>query len=424
LAVLILILLILLNGFFALAEIAFVAANKRIIDKLAAEGSDNAREVALLMENPQYFLSSIQVGITLIGILTGVYGGITFVDDIIYLLEYLGLKASYADEVAMIITIGGITYFAVIFGELVPKSYALARSEKIALYTVPIVKRFAMVLYPFVWLLTVSTKLLTKLLGIQQKETESLSEEELQYMLKVAGNQGILEYEESVVFQNLFSFTDRSAVNLMTPREQLQWIDQNWTAQEIANFIHLTPATKFPVCEGDLDNLRGVIYAKEYLEAYVKGETQLTDLLHEPLFLAPETSSFGILTQFRQQKEYIGFVKNQSGRILGLVTLRDLIEAIIGDLPQPSDEEEEAIIARGQNSWLVDADITMDTFNQFFGEHALPENPDIYHTLGGYILYSQTDKPYTGMIVEVEGFTLEVVDMDGSAIDKILVSRV
>jgi putative hemolysin len=421
---LILILLILLNGFFALAEIAFVAANKRIIDKLASEGSENARDVALLIENPHYFLSSIQVGITLIGILTGVYGGISFVDDIIYLLEYLGLKSVYADEVAMIITIGGITYFAVIFGELVPKSYALAHAEKIALFTVPIVKRFAMLLYPFVWLLTVSTKLISKFLDIQQKETESLSEEELQYMLKVAGNQGILEYEESVVFQNLFSFTDRSAVNLMTPREQLQWIDQSWTAEEIAAFMHLTPATKFPVCDGDLDNLRGVIYAKEYLEAYVKGKTQLTDLLHDPLFLAPETSSFEILTQFRQQKEYIGFVQNPSGRILGLVTLRDLIEAIIGDLPQPSDEEEEAIIARGPNSWLVDADIAMEAFNQFFGERALPEEPDIYHTLGGYILYIQSVKPYTGMIVEVEGFTLEVVDMDGSAIDKILVSRV
>jgi putative hemolysin len=424
LAVLILILLILLNGFFALAEIAFVASRKRVIEKMASEGSDNAREVILLMENPQYFLSSIQVGITLIGILSGAYGGIMFVDDMIQLLGYSGMGGSYIREIAMILTIGGIAYFSVIFGELVPKSYALLHAEKIALYTVPIVKRFSTALYPFVWLLTMSTKIISKALGIQQKKEQSLSEEELQYMLKVAGNQGILEYEESVVFQNLFSFTDQTAKNLMTPREEIQWIDLNWSADQVAEFIHLTPATKFPVCDQHINQLCGVLYAKEYLEAYVKGEATIEKLLHEPLILTPEISSFGILTLFRQQKEYIGFVKNHQGTLLGLVTLRDLIEAMIGELPQPFDEEEEMIIERSDGSWLVDAHISINEFNQYFGEDALPTHPVIYNSLGGFILFTKPIKPHTGLVLETNGFKMEVVDMDGSAMDKILVSRV
>lgn len=416
-------LLILINGFFALSEIAFVGSQRRLLEKWADEGNVRAREVVILLDDPHYFLSAVQAGITLIAILTGAYGGLTMVDGLAAWMHDLGLPVSSAHNVAFFITIGGITYFSVVVGELVPKSIALQHAEKIAVYTVPIVKRFALLLYPFVKLLTFSTRTVTRLLGIRDNDAPALSEEELQYMLKTAGKLGILELEESKVFQNLFSFTDQVAKSLMTPRQQIRWIDSNWHHEAILEFIRSNPGSKFPVCKGSLDQMQGILYAKDFLEHFIAGDIVLEELLHQPVFLAPNTPSFPILSKFRENKEYIGIVLDEYGAVKGMVTLRDLIEAIIGDLPDAFDHSEQDIIRREDGSWLVNAHLPIMDLNQHFGREIVREAPLHYSTLAGYILFTLQRLPHTGEVLHAGNVRLEIVDMDGKRIDKILLSK-
>jgi putative hemolysin len=418
----ILLLLILLNGFFALSEIAFVGSQRRLLEKWADDGNLRAREVLLLLDDPQYFLSSVQAGITLIAIITGAYGGLAMVDDFAMWITQAGIAELTARKLAFFFTIGGITYFSVVLGELVPKSFALQHAEKIAVNTVPIVKRFALLLYPFVKLLTVSTKGLSRLLGLRESASPALSEDELQYMLKTAGKLGILELEESKVFQNLFSFTDQVAKSLMTPRQKMRWIDSTWSEEEMLAFIRRNSGTKFPVCKGGIDQIEGILYAKDFLEQYIDGEVRLDELLHPPVFLAPNMPSFPILTKFRENKEYIGIVLDEYGAVKGMVTLRDLIEAIIGDLPEAFDHPEADVFVREDGSWLINAHISVNELNQHFGREVVREAPLHYSTLAGYILFTLQRLPHTGEVIKAGEMRLEVVDMDGKRIDKILMS--
>lgn len=414
--------LILLNGFFALSEIAFVAARRRKMEHLAGTGNARARLVLELMEHPQFFLSSIQAGITLIAIVSGVYGGFALVEDLASWLAAAGWPESWIHKTAMLVVVGGITYFSVVIGELVPKSIALQYAETIALVTTPVVRQFSRLLYPFVWLLSGSTRLVCRLFGIREVSASPVSEEELQYMLRTAGNLGVLEWEESQVIQNLFAFTDQVAQSLMTPRSRIQWIDPDWPASRILAFLQETPGSKFPVARGSLDQIEGVLYAKDFLDRYTRGEVILADLIREPVFLAPNTTAFRILAKFRDRKQYIGFVLDEYGHIKGLVTLRDLIEALIGDLPDEFEVPDQDIIQRQDGSWLVNAHIPILDLNQFFHKEVIPDKPLHYTTLAGFILFRLQRLPLTGEVLSLENCRLEVVDLDGKRIDKVVLT--
>lgn len=420
--ILILAILILLNGFFALSEIAFVAARRRKMEQWAGAGNPRARLVLELMERPQFFLSSIQVGITLISIISGVYGGFALVEDLASWLAAMGWPAPWAHRTAMVCIVGGITYFSVVIGELVPKSLALQHADTIALQTTPIVRQFSRLLYPFVWVLSASTQLVGRLLGIKEENASAVSEEELQYMLKTAGNLGVLEHEESQVIQNLFSFTDQVAQSLMTPRSRIQWIDRDWPAPRILEFLHQTPGSKFPVARGSLDQTEGVLYAKDFLDQYTRGEFSMDALIREPVFLAPNTSAFRILAKFRDRKQYIGFVLDEYGHIKGLVTLRDLIEALIGDLPDEFETPDLDIVQRQDGSWLVNAHMPILDLNQYFRKEVVRDQPLHYTTLAGFILFQLQRLPQTGEVLTLDHYRMEIVDMDGKRIDKVLLS--
>jgi putative hemolysin len=421
-ALLILFLLILLNGFFALSEIAFVAARRRKLEQLAAAGNTRAQAVIQLMERPQFFLSSIQVGITLIAIVSGVYGGFALVETLAEWLNAAGWPATWIHKTALLITVGGITYFSVVLGELVPKSMAIQHAESIAMATVPMVRRFSLLLYPFVWVLTGSTRLVCRALGIREVSASPVSEEELRYMLKTAGKLGVLEVEESQVIQNLFAFTDQVAQSLMTQRSKVQWIDRNWSTPEILDFLRRTPGTKFPVARQGLDQLEGVLYAKDFLDQYTRGDVDLDSLIRDPVFLAPNTPAFHILARFRDKKQYIGFVLDEYGHVKGLVTLRDLIEALIGDLPDEFEPPEQDIIRREDGSWLVNAHIPIIDLNQYFQQEVIPDAPLHYSTLAGFVIFRLQRLPVTGETLDLAGCRLEVVDMDGKRIDKVVLT--
>lgn len=419
---LIIFILTLLNGFFALSEIALVSVKKSRIDHLAAQGHKSAKAIQELLLNPENFLSSVQVGITLIGVIAGAYGGAALTDDMVAILTGWGMPLQYVQTISLIIVIGGITYFTIVVGELVPKTIAMNNPEGIALVAVPIIKVFTIITFPFVKLLSVSTKVILKVMGIKENEGERLSEDELRFMLKTAGTQGVLESEESQAMQNLFSFTDQTAKSMMTHSSEVEWIDFNWPKEMILAKFTQSAHSKFPVGEGTLDNLKGVVSIKDLLENYNRPDFQLSQILLRPIYVIQNTPAFKILNLFKGKKQYMGVVVDEYGSVRGIITLHDLIEAIVGDLPDEGESQEEPITLREDGSHLINGRATIMEINHFFGKTLIEENIGQYATISGFMIQHLKSMPHAGDVVRVDDLKFEILDMDGVRIDKIAVS--
>ncbi|PKL36389.1 HlyC/CorC family transporter [Candidatus Peregrinibacteria bacterium HGW-Peregrinibacteria-1] len=417
---LILFILTLLNGFFALSEIALVSANKSRIENLASKNDKRAKTVLKLLENPENFLSSVQVGITLIGIIAGAYGGATLSGDLAEVLNNIPWLAEYATGLSLVIVIGGITYFTIVIGELVPKTIAMNNADRIALFCVPIIRYFTLITYPFVKLLSFSTKVVLKLFGIKESNDQGISEEELRFMLKTAGKQGILETEESQAHQNLFTFTDLTASTLMTHRSDLEWIDYNSGKEEVFRKMSESFHSKFPICDDTLDNIKGIITVKSFLENYKRPDFKFEDIIRPPIYITQNTPAFRILQEFKINKEYIGIVVDEYGVTKGILTLHDLFEAIVGDLPEEDEaEEDDNIIPREDGTYLIDGKTPIYEINQYF-QHELIEEDNSYSSISGLILNNIASIPNTGDQITVDNLHFEIVDMDGIRIDKIM----
>lgn len=420
---LIIFILTLLNGFFALSEIALVSVKKNRIEHLAAQGRSNAKMVLKLLDNPENFLSSVQVGITLIGIVSGAYGGATLTDDMVGFLSQFGFLGESVHTVSLIIVIGGITYFTIVVGELVPKTIAMNNSEPIALFCVPIIRIFTMITFPFVKLLSVSTNLILKIFGIKENDAEKVSEEELRFMLKTAGKQGVLENEESQTMQNLFSFTDQTAKSLMTHSSEVEWINYNWSKELIFDKIKESVHSRFIVAEGTLDNPKGIINIKDVLENYNRDDFSLDQILTRPIYVIQNTPAFKILNLFKAKKQYIGVVVDEFGSVRGIITLHDLIEAIVGDLPDEDERDEQYIVKRDDGSYLLNGRTLIFELNQFFGKEIIENNINSYSTVSGFMIDHLKAMPHAGDLVKYDDFDFEIVDMDGVRIDQVLMSK-
>lgn len=420
---LIIFILTLLNGFFALSEIALVSVKKNRIEHLAAQGSSNAKMVLKLLDNPENFLSSVQVGITLIGIVSGAYGGAALTDDMVGFLSQFGFLGESLHTVSLIIVIGGITYFTIVVGELVPKTIAMNNSEPIALFCVPIIRIFTMITFPFVKLLSVSTNLILKIFGVKENDAEKVSEEELRFMLKTAGKQGVLENEESQAMQNLFSFTDQTAKSLMTHSSEVEWINYNWSKELIFDKIKESVHSKFIVADGTLDNPKGIINIKDVLENYHRDDFSLDQILTRPIYVIQNTPAFKILNLFKAKKQYIGLVVDEFGSVRGIITLHDLIEAIMGDLPDEDEKEEQYIIKKEDGNYLLNGRTLIFELNQFFGKEIIENNINSYSTISGFMIDHLKAMPHAGDVVRYDDFKFEIVDMDGVRIDQVLMAK-
>jgi putative hemolysin len=420
LELIIIFILTLLNGFFALSEIALVSVKKSRIEHLAAQGNKSAKTVLSLLENPENFLSSVQVGITLIGIISGAYGGAALTDDMVGLLAQLGFVGQSVHTFSLIIVIGGITYFTIVVGELVPKTIAMNNSEKIALVTVPIIRIFTFATFPFVKLLSVSTNLLLKLFGIKENEAERISEDELRFMLKTAGKQGVLENDESQAMQNLFSFTDQTAKSLMTHSSEVEWINYNWSKETIFDKVKESVHSKFIVGDGSIDNLKGMISIKDLLENYNRQDFHLDQIISRPIYVIQNTPAFKILSLFKDKRQYLGVVVDEYGSVRGIITLHDLIEAIVGDLPDEDETDEMNIIRREDGSYLLNGKTTIFEINQYFSKEMIEDNIGNYSTISGFMIDHLKTMPHAGDIVIYDNLKFEIMDMDGVRIDKVL----
>lgn len=421
---LIIFILTLLNGFFALSEIALVSVKKSRIEHLAAQGNKRAKTILTLLENPENFLSSVQVGITLIGIISGAYGGATLTDDMVGVLSQFAFLGNSVHTVSLIIVIGGITYFTIVVGELVPKTIAMNNSEKIALITVPIIRVFTLATFPFVKLLSVSTNLLLKLFGIKENEAEKISEDELRFMLKTAGKQGVLENEESQAMQNLFSFTDQTAKSLMTHSSEVEWINYSWSKEMVFDKVKESAHSRFIVGDGSIDNVKGVISIKDLLENYNHPDFHLDKIITRPIYVIQNTPAFKILSLFKDRKQYLGVVVDEFGSVRGIITLHDLIEAIVGDLPDEDETDEKHITRREDGSYLLNGRTLIFELNQYFSKEVIEDNIRNYSTVSGFMIDHLKTMPHAGDIVNYDNFRFEIMDMDGVRIDKVLMIQI
>ncbi|WP_128330956.1 hemolysin family protein [Apibacter sp. HY039] len=421
--IIILLLLTLINGFFAVSEIALVSVKKQKLENKAKKGNKKAQTVLKLLENPEDFLSSIQVGITLIGIVSGAYGGATLVKYLEPVFNSFSFTAGYSFQLAYFVVIAAITYISIVFGELIPKTFGLKQPEKIALIVAPIIKVFSILVYPFVKILSFSTFIFNKTFKISEGEGEKISEDELIYMLKTASLQGVLEKEESELHQNVFVFSEQKAKSLMTHRKKVEWINLQDPADVIEEQMKNSNFTKFPACDGNLDEANGYIAIKDFYENFNSPDFNIHSIVKKPIFIPENMHSVDILQEFRKNKQHIGFVVDEYGSFQGIITIQDMIEGIIGDMPE-SEEEDDEIVQRTDGSFLINGNTSIRDLNSYFDETIIEINDDEYVTLAGFIIYQMEYIPEIAEKLDYNGFSFEIVDKDANRIDKVLMTRI
>lgn len=415
---LILFFLILLNGFFSMAEIALVSARKARLEGQATKGDSRARQALKLAIKPESFLSTVQIGITTIGIFTGVYSGDKIVDDVAGYFQGSGMMVTYSKEIATALVVILVTFFSLVFGELVPKRIGLANPEAIAKSVAAPMRLISLLAYPFVWLLSHFSGFILKLMRLKTDESQ-VTEEEIKAIINEGTEHGAIEATEQEIIQRVFHLGDRNVTSLMTHRSDVVWFDVNDNEINIREKIAGEPHSIYPVCDKSIDNIKGIVSIKDMY--ITPDEVTFKDVMKTPLFVPENITPYKLLEKFKQTKIHTSFVVDEYGTLLGLVTLNDIMGAIVGELPQ-EDSEDFEIIEREDGTFLVDAQIPFyDFLTRFDKAEWMNEGEQEFDTLAGFILHTLERIPSTGDKLDWKGFSLEIIDMDGHRIDKILV---
>lgn len=410
--------LILVNGLFSMAEIALVSARKARLEAQANKGDKSAKEALELSNHPDTFLSTVQIGITLIGILTGILSGEKLKSDFVAFLNRFESIADYSSGIATAIIVIIITYFSMVLGELVPKRLGLARPEAIAKFMARPMHVLSRITHPFIWLLSKSTYLIVKLFNIKTKDNQ-VTEEEIKAIISEGTEQGTIEEAEQEIIERVFHLGDRTITSLMTHRSDLIWFDLNDNEAAIKEKILQEPHSVYPICDGQIDNIKGVVSIKDL---YITDDlTLFKEIMQPPLYVPENNTAYQVLEKYKQSKIHSCFIIDEYGSLLGMITLNDILEAIIGDLPEQNVDDYE-IVEREDGTYLVDAQIPFyDFLSRFDKTEWMNEGEQEFDTLAGFILHQLKRIPKTGDKLEWEGFNLEIIDMDAQRIDKVLV---
>lgn len=422
---LIILLLLLLNGVFAMYEIALVSSSKARLETLAGKGNKAARSVLHQLKEPEKFLSTIQIGITLIGILSGAFGGVAIAQDLTPLFAMIPGVATYARDLALVTTVATITYLSLIVGELVPKSIALSNPERYALLLSPLMTLLSKITYPFVWLLSISTRVLNRLIGLKSEE-RLMTQEELKMILHQSAQQGVIGKDETVMLRDLFRFTNKRANELMTHRRDLVVLSLNHTQEEVLHLIDQAYFSRYLLVNQSMDEVVGVVSAKEILLLIGRCEEfNLRTIARPPLFIPENLYAKKVLEQFKKNKNKFAVVVSEYGSTEGIITLHDLTESIFGDILEEDETEEENIIRRQDGSLLVEASMNIGDFME---EMNILSHDDIdsedFTTLGGLAMFLMGRVPKTGDLFRYKNLQFEVMDMDRGRVDKLLVTQV
>jgi len=416
------ILLVLANGAFAMAEMAVVSARKARLRQKAEEGSKGAEAALLLLENPENFLSTVQIGITLIGTLAGAFGGATIAGKLAIYLNQFPVIQPYSESVSIFIVVLIISYLSLILGELVPKSIALGSAESIASLVAPPMQFLAKIGSPLVRTLTLSTKLVLKILPIRQSEISPVTEEEIKVLIAQGTEAGTFEESEQEMLEGVFRLGDRKTVDLMKPRKKVEWLDVEDPWLDNEKKVIASPYSRFPVAEGDLDRFLGMVHAKDLLSALSSGKSRdLRAIARKPLFVPESAPAMETLEHFQESGEQMAMVVDEHGSIQGIITLTDLIEAVVGDLRIPGQDRNPKITIREDGSWLVDGSMSANELIEKLDIRDLVNQG--YTTVGGLVLAQLHRIPETGDHFHIGEWRFEVVDMDGNRVDKVLVEK-
>lgn len=426
LEILLILVLIITNGIFSGSEIAVVSARKVRLEQLAQQGNRKARVAFKLANNPNDFLSTVQIGITLIGILSGAVGGATLAQRLKPLFDRISALQPYSEGISVAIVVTIITYLSLVIGELVPKRIALNAPEQIACLIASPMRFLSGLTAPLVNILGLSTDTLLNLLGITVSNEPDITEEEIKVLIRQGAESGMFEEAEHNMVERVFRLGDRPIKAMMTPRPEVIWLDIQSSLEENLQKVIESNYSRFPVGRGSLDKCTGFIRIHKLLIAQLSGQkNRLEDFIQQPLYVPENTRALNVIGQFKETGVHIALVTDEYGGIEGLVTLNDLMEAIVGDLPSLEHEEEPLIIEREDGSWLLDGSLDIDDLkNLLEKDFLLDEAKNPFHTLAGFIIHFLEHIPQSGEYFEWNGLRFEIVDMDGTRVDKVLVTIV
>lgn len=425
---LIIFLLVLLNGLFSMSEIALVSSRKSKLHAEAKKGNIKAQAAYELASSPNRFLSTVQIGITLIGILTGVYSGDTLTEQLAGLISEIPYP--FFSEYSKPLAVGGvvllITYLSLVFGELVPKRIGLSNPEAIAGSVARPMNVLSWLTTPFIVLLGVSSDLVMKLLGVKQA-AHSVTEEEVKSLIQEGTSGGVFEEIEQELVENVFQLGDRKISSLMTNRQEIVWLDAEDDVETNKARIFESKHSIYPVCKGTIDNIQGLIYSKDLMGQDLDAVLEdVSPLIREPLYVPESNKAYQVLEKFKEHRVYYGIIVDEYGGVVGIATLHDIMDALVGDISEVEGEEYRIVPREDGKSYLVDAQLPFDEFIAYFSiqlsEYDKKEFTS-FNTIGGFVLYQLEEIPVTGQSFEWNTFLFEVVDMDKSRIDKLLISK-
>lgn len=417
--------LLLLNGALALAEIAIVSSRRARLKQLADEGSARAKDAMELAGEPSQFLSTVQIGITLVGILAGAFGGASLSMPLADALRQISFLARYADQLAFVIVVVIITYLSLVIGELVPKRLALTDPERFAMGVarpMRVVSRFAA---PIVRFLTISTETILKLLGVPLAQAQTITEEEVKNMIDEGTATGVFEQTEREIVRRVFRLGDLVVNALMTPRDEIATLDIQDSEKTIRRKLMMYDHSRFPVIRGTVDDVLGVVSTKDLVEQTLQGKSINLALAMVPALFVPEgMSALDLLEKFKTERSHQAIVTDEYGSIRGLVTINDLVEAMVGELPTAGDDAEPEIVERADGTFLVDGKLPTHEFKEKFEIKTLPDEEDgYYQTVGGFVMAMLGRIPRAGDLFDWDRWRVEVMDMDGRRVDKVLLTR-
>ena len=423
--ILFILLLLIANGLFAMSEIALVSSRKTRLQQRAE--SDAGARVALELANaPDQFLSTVQIGITLIGILAGAFGGATISGHLAERLNRIPSLAAYSEIISLVVVVVTITYLSLVVGELVPKRLALNSPEIIASRIAKPMRFLARLTSPAVHALSASSSFLLRLLRSRPLEEPPITEEEVKILIDVGTEAGVFEAAEHELLDNIFRLADQKIPELMTPRLDVVWLDIESPPEEIRRRIINSPYSRMPVCQGALDNILGVVKARDLLAMVLAGEPlDLQAVMHPPLYVPETRTALQLLELFKQSATHIAMVVDEHGALEGLVTMNDVLEAIVGEMPAYEQGGESSAVRREDGSWLIDGGMPISDFKELLSIEKLPrEEEGGFHTLAGFVLTQLGRLPAVSDNFVWNDLRFEVVDMDRRRIDKVLISHI
>ncbi len=418
--VIIVLVLIVVNGLFVMSEIALVSARKSRLESLSNKGDKKASIALSLAENPEVFLSAAQIGITLIAILTGIYSGEKFTPLLQPYIEKITIFKEYADTISTVLIVIMVTFLSILFGELLPKRIGMIYAETIARGVAKPMRFFATATHPIVWILTNITNFFFRLFNVRPTKDSSVTEEEIKAIISEGTEQGTIQEAEQEIIERVFHLGDRNITSLMTHRSDVIWFDINDNEKSIKEKIIGEPHSAYPICDGLVDNIKGMVSIKDL---YVSDDLILfKDIMKPPMFVPENNSAYQVIEKFKESQIHSCFIVDEYGSLLGMITLNDILEAIVGDIPQP-DMQDYEILHRDDGSYLVDAQIPFyDFLTRFDKTEWMNEGEQDFDTMAGFILHQLERIPKTGDKLEWRGFSFEVIDMDAQRIDKVMVS--